>query len=213
MALKTKNIGGGRSAGKQASGHLERRAAVIALLGDTDDNDLLFVTGLAGSRSDVLEAVGADCKRVYPLSGAMGAATSMALGLALAQPDKRVICVTGDGELLMNGGTLATISILNPPNLAILCVDNEHYGETGFQRSHTGLGVELARIAEGCGIQAVRTVIDEADFDEAGKLLRSGNGAGFVLLKVGVSDPPGVTRNRDAVLNKAWFREAVLGKA
>jgi thiamine pyrophosphate-dependent acetolactate synthase large subunit-like protein len=213
MASKTKAIGGGRSAGKQASGHLERRAAVIALLGDTNDDDLLFVTGLAGSRSDVLEAVGVDCKRVYPLSGAMGAATSMALGLALAQPDKRVICVTGDGELLMNVGTLATISILNPPNLSILCVDNEHYGETGFQRSHTGLGVDLARMAEGAGIQAVRTVVDEADFDEAAKLLRSSNGAGFVLLKVGVSDPPGVARNRDAVLNKAWFREAVLGKA
>jgi len=113
----------------------------------------------------------------------------------------------------MNVGSLATIGILNPPNLSILCVDNEHYGETGFQRSHTGLGVDLARIAEGSGIQAVRTVVDEADFAEAAQLLRSGNGTGFVLLKVGASDPPGVARNRDAVLNKAWFREALLGKA
>ncbi|MEX2614635.1 MAG: thiamine pyrophosphate-dependent enzyme [Alphaproteobacteria bacterium] len=213
MNDKSKALGAGRSAGKTATGHLERRAAVKAILGDTSSDDILFITGLAGSKNDVLEAVGPDSKRVYPLFGAMGAAAGMALGLALAQPHKRVVCVTGDGELLMNAGTLATISILNPPNLSILCVDNEHYGETGFQRSHTGLGVDLAKIAEGSGIQAVRTVINEEDIPEASQVLYSGNGTSFVLLKVGVSDPPSVPRNRDAATNKDWFREAVLGKA
>lgn len=206
-----KAIGGGRAAGKTASGHLERRAAVKALLGDT--SDALFISGLAGAKSDVLEATGADCKRVFPLVGAMGAAAAMALGLALAQPNRRVVCVTGDGELLMNVGTLATIAVLNPPNLSILCVDNEHYGETGFQRSHTGRGVDLAKIAEGAGIQAVRTVIEESEIPDAAAMLRAGNGTAFVLLKVGVSDPPGIARNRDAALNKNWFREAVLGEA
>ncbi len=210
-SVKTKEIGGGRSAGKIASGHMERRAAVKQLLGDTDDT--LFVTGLAGAKFDVLEATGADCKRVFPMGGAMGAAAAMALGLALAQPNRRVVCVTGDGDLLMNVGTLATIGVLNPPNLSIVCVDNEHYGETGFQRSHTGRGVDLAKMAEGAGIQSVRTVTEESELDEAGQLLREGNGVSFVLVKVGASDPPGVPRNRDAALNKAWFREEVLGKA
>jgi thiamine pyrophosphate-dependent acetolactate synthase large subunit-like protein len=211
MAEKTKAIGGGRSAGKSATGHLERRDAVAKLLGDP--GNALFITGLAGAKSDVLEVIGADSKKIYPLGGAMGAAAAMALGLALAQPDKKVYCVTGDGELLMNVGTLATISVLNPPNLSILCVDNEHYGETGFQVSHTGLGVDLAKMAEGAGIQAVRTVTDDSDIPAAAQMLRESNGTSFVLLKVGASDPPGIVRSRDAALNKSWFREEVLGKA
>ena len=73
----------------------------------------------------------------------MGAAVTMALGLALAQPKRRVLCVTGDGELLMNLGSLATVAVMNPPNLTIVCVDNGHYGETGYQKSHTSLGVDL----------------------------------------------------------------------
>ena len=77
----------------------------------------------------------------------------MGLGLALARPDKRVLVVTGDGELLMNLGALATIAVINPPNLAILCVDNGHYGETGWQKSHTSLGVDLEKIAIGAGIK------------------------------------------------------------
>ena len=83
MAEKSKALGAGRSAGKTATGHLERRAAVKAILGDTSSEDILFITGLAGSKNDVLEAVGPDSKRIYPLFGAMRAATGMALGLAL----------------------------------------------------------------------------------------------------------------------------------
>ncbi|NQV59639.1 MAG: aldehyde dehydrogenase [Alphaproteobacteria bacterium] len=114
--------------------------------------DVLIVAGLAGAKGDVVAAVGDD-PRVFGFGGAMGAAASMGLGLALAQPNKRVIVVTGDGELLMNVGTLATIAVANPANLGIICVDNEHYGETGFQRSHTGLGTDLAVMAQG-GVSA-----------------------------------------------------------
>jgi hypothetical protein len=62
------------------------------------------------------------------------------LGLALPRPDRRVLVVTGDGELLMNVGGLATIAVMNPANLAIVCVDYGHHGETGYQKSHTSLG-------------------------------------------------------------------------
>jgi hypothetical protein len=109
---------------------LERSAAVPALIGR--HQDFLFIAGLGGTACDV-GAVTGDGAHVYSLGGAMGAACMMGLGLALARPDKRVLVVTGDGELLMNLGALAAIAVIDPPNLAILCVDNGHYGETGWR--------------------------------------------------------------------------------
>src|SRR5712672_4596734 len=153
---------------------LERSEAVPALIGR--HQDFLFISGLGGSARDV-GAVTGDGAHVYSLGGAMGAACSMGLGLALARPDKRVLVVTGDGELLMNIGALATIAVINPPNLAILCVDNGHYGETGWQKSHTSLGVDLEKIAIGSGIKRTRTVAVEVDIAEGARLLREGNGA------------------------------------
>src|SRR5919205_3516974 len=109
---------------------LERSEAVPALIGRHED--FLIIAGLGGTACDV-GAVTGDAAHVYSLGGAMGAACMMGLGLALARPDKRILVVTGDGELLMNLGALAAIAVLDPANLAILCVDNGHYGETGWQ--------------------------------------------------------------------------------
>ncbi len=201
---------GGRAAGKTATGTIDRRVAVKRLL-DSMGDDVLIVAGLAGAKGDVTAAVGDD-PRVFGFGGAMGAAASMGIGLALAQPNKRVLVVTGDGELLMNVGTLATIAIVNPPNLGIICVDNEHYGETGFQRSHTGLGTDLAIMAQGGGIGAVRTVHEMDELDEAGEMLRNTNGAAFVLLKVVVNDPPKMPTVWDASWHKSRFRQALLGR-
>ena len=143
---------------------------------------------MGGTACDV-GAVAGDGAHVYSLGGAMGAACMMGLGLALARPDKRVLVVTGDGELLMNVGALAAIAVVNPPNLAILCVDNGHYGETGWQKSHTSLGVDLEKIAIGAGIKRTRTVAAEADIAEGARLLREGNGTSFVLLRVKPTEP------------------------
>jgi phosphonopyruvate decarboxylase len=140
----------------------------------------------------------------------MGGATAMGLGLALAQPTRRVLVMTGDGELLMNVGSLATVAIMHPPNLAIVCVDNGHYGETGYQKSHTSLGVDLAAIATGAGIPAVCTVTQESDIAEAAALIRQ-DGPAFVLLKVKPTDPPKVRRSMDAAWTKHRFRDALLG--
>ncbi len=208
--LKNDPNKGTRAEGKTASGHLDRRAAVKALL-DSQGDDVLIVAGLAGAKGDVLAAVGDD-PRVFGFGGAMGAATSMGLGLALAQPDKRVLVVTGDGELLMNVGTLAAVAVANPSNLGIVCVDNEHYGETGFQRSHTGLGTNLATMAQGAGIGAVRTVTEEDELAEAGEMLRQSNGSAFVLLKVAVDEPPKIRFSWDAAFHKNRFRQALLGR-
>ena len=122
-------------------GTMDRGVAVPKLLGDIDD--FLIVTGLAGTARDVA-AIAKEKTNVFYLAGAMGGAVAMGLGLALAQPERKVLVITGDGELLMNVGTLATVAVRNPPNLSIVCVDNGHYGETGFQKSHTSLGADLA---------------------------------------------------------------------
>ncbi|PPR60407.1 MAG: hypothetical protein CFH10_01544 [Alphaproteobacteria bacterium MarineAlpha4_Bin2] len=191
-------------------GVLERRHAVSSLIGDPGDT--LFVSGLAGSKDDVLHVVGADSPAAFTLSGAMGAAVAMGLGLALARPERKVVVVTGDGELLMNVGTLATVGVLNPPNLSIICVDNEHYGETGWQESHTGRGVDIAKMAEGGRIPNVRSVTKESELAEASQMLRDGNGTSFVLVKVAPTKPPSIYRSRDASWHKGRFREALLGK-
>jgi thiamine pyrophosphate-dependent acetolactate synthase large subunit-like protein len=185
---------------------LERGEAVPALIGR--HQDFLIVAGLGGTASDV-GAVTGDAAHVYSLAGAMGAACMMGLGLALARPDKRVLVVTGDGELLMNVGALATIAVVDPANLAILCVDNGHYGETGWQKSHTSLGVDLEKIAIGCGIKHTRTVVGAADIAAGARLLREGNGASFVCLRVKPTEPPAFKRNFDASLQRDRFRASL----
>ena len=129
---------------------LDRNEAVPQLVGRHED--FLIVAGLAGTARD-LTFLSQDAPHVFALAGAMGSATSIGLGLALARPERRVLVVTGDGELLMNVGTLATAAVMNPPNLAIVCVDNGRYGETGWQKSHTSLGVDLEQMALGAGIR------------------------------------------------------------
>jgi hypothetical protein len=189
---------------------LERSEAVPALIGRHED--FLFVAGLGGSARDV-GAVAGDGAHVYSLGGAMGAACMIGLGLALARPDKRVLVVTGDGELLMNIGALATIAVVNPPNLSILCVDNGHYGETGWQKSHTSLGVDLEKMAIGAGIRRTCTVAGEADITGGARLLREGNGASFVLLRVRPTEPAEFKRNFDASLCRDRFRAALASEA
>src|SRR5690348_5847234 len=159
---------------------LERAEAVLALIGRHED--FLIVAGLGGTACDV-GAVTGDALHVYSLGGAMGAACMMGLGIALSRPDRRVLVVTGDGELLMNVGALATIAVMNPPNLAILCVDNGHYGETGWQKSHTSLGVDLEKMAAGAGIAHTATVATDADIAAGARLLRDTNGSAFVNLR------------------------------
>jgi len=187
---------------------LDRRQAVPALIGRAAD--FLIVTGLAGTAQELSAMT--DCSPgVFANGGAMGAALAMGLGLALAQPKRRVLAITGDGELLMNVGTLATIALQNPRNLAIVCVDNGHYGETGNQDSHTGLGVRLDTIATGSGIPIVHIVNTEADLAEAQRLLRSDDGPCFILLRVKEGPPQKVKRNLVPHLERDKFRAALLG--
>jgi thiamine pyrophosphate-dependent acetolactate synthase large subunit-like protein len=186
---------------------LDRCDAVPALIGRHED--FLIVSGLAGTSRDVA-ALTQDGAHTYTMAGAMGGACMIGLGLALARPDKRVLVVTGDGELLMNIGALSTIAVLNPTNLAIICVDNGHYGETGYQKSHTSLGVDLEKIAVGSGIKATRTISAEEKVAHGARLLRQGNGTAFVVLRVKPTDPPAFKRNMDPSACRNRFRGALL---
>jgi len=185
---------------------LDRCEAVPALIGRHED--FLIIAGLAGTARD-LAALTGDGAHIYTLAGAMGGACMMGLGLALARPDKRVLVVTGDGELLMNLGSLATIAVLNPANLAIVCVDNGHYGETGYQQSHTSLGVNLERIAAGSGLKRTLAVQQADGLAEGARLIREGNGTAFVLLRVKPTEPPVYKRNFDLAECRVRFRTAL----
>lgn len=188
---------------------LDRNHAVPALIGNPAD--FLIIAGLAGTAWEIASITN-NADYQFGLGGAMGAAVSMGLGLALAQPKRRVLVATGDGELLMNVGALATVGIMNPPNLSILCVDNGHYGETGFQKSHTSLGVDLEKMAIGAGIGSTITVEREDQFAAGARTLRESNGASFVVVRVSTADPPKDKLSLDGGANRIRFRQALLAK-
>ncbi len=188
---------------------MDRQKAVPALIGNHED--FLIISGLAGTSKDMASLTG-DAAHLYTMAGAMGAATAMGLGLALAQPDKRVLVITGDGELLMNVGTLATIAVLNPSNLSVVCVDNGYYGETGYQKSHTSRGVDLEQMAIGAGIKMTCTIEHEEDLAEGSRLLRETNGTSFILLRVSPEEPPAVKRLMEPAAARTRFRTALLGR-
>jgi thiamine pyrophosphate-dependent acetolactate synthase large subunit-like protein len=188
---------------------LARRDAVAALL--KERKDLLVVTGLGSPTYDVHAAGDRDDN--YYLWGAMGGAALVGLGLALAQPKRRVLVVTGDGEQLMGLGGLATIAAARPRNLSIAVIDNQHYGETGMQASHTGRGIDLAAIAAASGFV---TAITLQTLDEIAAIAPSLNqeaaGPRLYVIKVAADSPPRSMPSRDAVLIKNRFR-AHLGFA
>jgi thiamine pyrophosphate-dependent acetolactate synthase large subunit-like protein len=142
----------------------------------------------------------------------MGSAAMVGLGLALAQPSRRVLVVTGDGEMLMGLGSLATIGARRPRNLAVVVIDNERYGETGMQRTHTAHGVSLARAALACGFRSGILVTRSSQL--AGLRRRVYGGPGPVLAQVKVTPEklPLVLPPREGTLLKARFRRALLGE-
>ena len=197
---------------------LQRRPLVKEILAGADDN-LLVIAGLGSSNWDITNA--GDRPLNMPLWGAMGAPVGMGLGLAIAQPTKRVLVITGDGDMLMSLGSLATVAAQSPDNLAICVLDNEKFGETGNQATHTsprnngptdsGAGTDLAVIARGCGIGDCGTVTEKADVAQLVKDLRSRKGPIFRLVKVMVEKLEFVMPPQDGAHLKDRFRHALLG--
>jgi len=188
---------------------LGRRDVVQALLADR--GGLLVVAGLGSTSWDCTAA--GDSPLNFPMWGAMGTAAMMGLGLALARPERRVLVVTGDGEMLMGLGSLATIGVQQPKNLAIAVIDNERYGETGMQATHTASGVDLAKAALACGFRAAQVVRSARALAAAKAMLLKRRGPVLAQIKVAAEKLPLVLPPRDGALLKARFRRALLGEA
>ena len=188
---------------------LRRRAVVKELLAERDD--ALVVAGLGAAAWDVTAA--GDMPLNFPLWGAMGGAVPLGLGLALAQPSRRVLVITGDGEMLMGIGSLATVATQHPPNLAIVVLDNERYGETGMQLTQTAGNVDLAAIAAATGIPICSTVRDSKSFKAAIPQILKASGPLFFNIKVRAEDLPLVLPPKDGAYLKDRFRSALFGKA
>ncbi len=188
---------------------LQRRAVVSRIL--KDRGRALVVTGLGSTTWDT--AAAGDHAGNFYLWGAMGGAAMIGLGLAIAQPKRRVLVITGDGEMLMGVGGLATIAVRRPANLALCVIDNQRYGETGMQETATEHGVDLAAMAAGAGFAETATVYDKAGVEALVPVLLAAPGPVFAAIKVGTKPAPMVLPMRDGTANKHRFRAALLGEA
>ncbi|TWF80639.1 phosphonopyruvate decarboxylase [Pseudonocardia hierapolitana] len=185
---------------------LDRRAVVAELVA----GDALVVSGL-GSASYDLYAAGDRDENFY-LWGAMGSAVPVGLGVALAQPDRSVVVLTGDGEQLMGLGSLATVGARRPANLTVVVLDNGHYGETGMQQSHTSRGTDLVAVARGCGIADAFSVREPHQVPDLVERIRARSGPAFAQVLISTDEPPRALPPRDGVFVKNRFR-AALGLA
>jgi thiamine pyrophosphate-dependent acetolactate synthase large subunit-like protein len=191
------------------SEHPDRRAVVRALLDER--GDLLVIAGLGASAWDITAA--GDCPQNFPLWGGMGGAAMLGLGLALAQPQRKVLVITGDGEMLMGVGGLATIAVQKPANLSVVVLDNEHYSETGGQETATRHGVDLAAMARGAGIADARLLISLEAVPALRDAIHAGAGPLFAVVKIAMGNLPLVLPPREGAFLQARFREALLGPA
>lgn len=190
---------------RSASQRLDRRGIVAEILAGAPD--ALVVTGLGSASYDVYAA--GDRDENFYLWGAMGAAVPIGLGVALAQPDRSVVVVTGDGEQLMGLGSLATVGARHPANLTVVVLDNGHYGETGMQESHTGRGTDLVAVARGCGIADAFVVSEPHQVQRVIERIEARSGPAFAQVLISADDPPRALPPRDGVFVKNRFRAAL----
>ena len=186
---------------------LERRKVVTAIL--KPRGDALVVTGLGSSTYDA--AAAGDHVNNFYLWGAMGGAAMIGLGLALAQPKRRVLVITGDGEMLMGLGSLATIGVQQPRNLSIIVLDNEHYGETGMQETHTCRAADLAGVARATGFRHTATLYNPQQLKTWIPKFYRTPGPIFAAVKVTTNQVPTILPLRDGTHIRNRFRDALLG--
>jgi thiamine pyrophosphate-dependent acetolactate synthase large subunit-like protein len=184
---------------------LDRRSAVVKLL--RDRGDLVVVCGLGSATWDV--AAAGDNARNFYSWGAMGGAAMIGLGLALARPDETIAVITGDGEILMGLGALATIGVRKPPNLSVLVLDNRHFGETGMQASHTGLGTDLCGVARACGIPRVMEASSMEEVTAVRDGLHRPDGCLFARIAISAAEHERVMPERDGAKIKDRVRAAL----
>ena len=184
---------------------LNRRKVVAELLHER--GDLIVVSGLGSPTYDVMAA--GDHERNYYLWAAMGSAAMVGLGLAMSRPRDSVLVVTGDGEMLMGMGALATIAVQSPKNLAIAVLDNGHYGETGMQRSHSGYGVDLDRVGKSLDFDCSASITDMDAVRDFRQRFHARNALNFATIKVDTAEEARVLPSRDGVYIKNRLRAAL----
>lgn len=184
---------------------LDRRELLAPLV--PDHADYLIVTGLAGSARDAA-GLTKDGANLFTMAGCMGAAVCTGLGVALSAPDRKVLVITGDGELQMNIGSLNTVATQGPANLSIVCIDNGTHGETGGQEGHTVNRTNLGMIAQGSGIQSVMTISTPAEVPAAAKFLKEAPGPRFLWCRVLPGEPTVFKRNLNPTETRIRFRGA-----
>lgn len=198
MSKQASRAGGG-------SNKIQRRAFVKELL--QQRNGALVIPGLGSATWDCF-AAGDSPEYLYSWGG-MGLALSTALGLALARPDKRVLCLTGDGELMMGIGSLAVVADQAPKNLAILVLDNEHFGETGRQTGLTGHKTDLPAVAKGFGIANTFVATSHDDLPALAKLLFQTDGPSLAVAKIALSEDPWALPEKDGAAIARRFQVAL----
>jgi len=185
---------------------LERRSVVSSLLAER--KDAIVVGGLGASTYDI--AAAGDHDRNFYLWGAMGGAVMIGLGVALAQPDLPVLVITGDGDMLMGMGSLATVGLQKPSNLSIIVLDNEVYGETGGQASHTAATVDLVGVARSCGIPDARAMATMAEIQAFAAAMQDvSSGPRFASVKIDSANLERVLSSRDGQFTMTRIRSAL----
>ena len=187
------------------SNKIQRRAFVSDLLGKRDGT--LVIPGLGSPTWDCF-AAGDSPEYLYSWGG-MGLSVPTALGLALAQPNKRILALTGDGEMMMGIGSLGVVADQAPGNLAILVLDNEHFGETGRQTGLSSNQADLCKIAEGFGIKQTMAVTEQGAVGELADFLFKAPGPVFATAKIALSDDPWMLPVKDGVAIAQRFRTAL----
>lgn len=187
---------------------LDRRELLPALF--PDPSDYLMVSGLAGASRDAA-ALTSEADNIFTMGGAMGAAVSIGLGMALCAPNRQIAVITGDGELMMNIGSLATVASAAPQNLSIVCIDNGQHGETGGQKSHTAERTDLELMAKGAGMPATLTISRPQELEAAARFLTESPAPRFLRARVLPGPPSDWKRNWNLADCRTRFRDAVLG--
>jgi phosphonopyruvate decarboxylase len=187
------------------SNKIARRPFMAELLARRDG--ALIVCGLGSPTWDCF-AAGGSPEHLYSWGG-MGLAVPTALGVALAQPAKRIVCVTGDGEMLMGIGALGVVADQAPANLGILVLDNESFGETGRQRGLTSGRTDITAVARGFGIPATLTVTESSAVGELADLIFKTPGPVLAVAKIALTEDPWALPEKDGATIAHRFRGAL----
>ena len=188
-----------------APNQIARRPFVAALL--KQRGNALVVPGLGSPTWDI-SAAGDSPDYLYSWGG-MGLAVPTALGIALARPDRRVVVITGDGEMMMGIGSLGVVADQAPGNLGILVLDNEHFGETGRQNGLTGTRTDLCKVAEGFGIAKTMLVTEDTQVGALADLMFQATGPTFAVAKIAITEDPWALPVKDGAAIARRFRIAL----